>query len=270
MQPPVVLTIAGSDSGGGAGIQADIRALNARQVFAATALTAVTAQNTTTVSSMDLLSDEIVRAQIDAVLTDLAPRAVKTGMLGQASTVRLVAEYASSGKFPFLVMDPVLVTTTGFSLMDSTGAGVIRDELLAHCDLITPNVEEAQALLGRSFSVSSVDDLEKLGVALLEFGPRAVLIKGGHAQNALPDTSPDVLVTRTSKMVFDGARITSSNDHGTGCSLASAIAAGVALGEPLEEAVANAKSLVASAMKSSAAWRIGHGRGPLDIFGWNR
>jgi hydroxymethylpyrimidine kinase/phosphomethylpyrimidine kinase len=270
MQPPVVLSIAGSDSGGGAGIQADIRALNARQVFATTAITAITAQNTTSVSAIELLSEDIVRAQIEAVLTDLRPRAVKTGMLGQVSTVRLVAELASDGRFPFLVVDPVLVTTTGFSLMDSNGAKIIRDELLPHCDLITPNIEEAQALLGTTVSVGSVSDLEELAIALLELGPQAVLVKGGHAHEALPHNSPDILLTKSSKVVIDGPRIETGNDHGTGCSLASLIAAGIALGEPLHQAVTTAKAVVASSMRSSAEWHLGLGRGPLDILGWNQ
>ncbi len=270
MQPPVVLSIAGSDSGGGAGIQADIRAMNARKVFAATAITAVTAQNTTSVTGIELLSDSIVEAQIEAVLNDLTPRAVKTGMLGQASTVRLVSRFAAEHRFPFLVVDPVLVTTTGFSLMDSNGAGIIREELLPYCDLITPNIEEAQALLSRKFEIASVADLVLIGNALLEYGPQAVLVKGGHAKQGLPTNSPDVLVTRGSTRVFDGPRVESKNDHGTGCSLASAIAAGVALGESLEDSILAAKQLVTRAMQSSSPWKIGKGRGPLDMLGWNQ
>ncbi len=270
MQPPVVLSIAGSDSGGGAGIQADIRALNARHVFAATAITAVTAQNTTSVSAIELMPDHIVAAQIDAVLSDFAPRVVKTGMLGQASTVRLVANYAATGAFPYLVMDPVLVTTTGFSLIDSNGAGIIRDVLLPHCTLITPNVQEAQALLGENLPIETVEDLIEIGQALLAYGPQAVLVKGGHTHESMPERSPDVLLTKTTTRVFDGPRIKSNNDHGTGCSLASAIAAGIALGETLEQAIETAKTLVATAMESGADWTLGHGRGPLDILGWNR
>jgi len=270
MQPPVVLSIAGSDSGGGAGIQADIRAINSRQVFAATAITAVTAQNTTTVTTIELLADSIVAAQIDAVLSDLSPRVIKTGMLGQASTVELVARYAAGGKFPFLVMDPVLVSTTGFSLMDSTGAGIIRQILLPHCDLITPNVDEAQLLLGTETTISDVEGLTKLGQDLLDFGPKAVLVKGGHVREGLPQNSPDVLVTHNGVQVFDGPRINSQNDHGTGCSLASAIAAGIALGESLELSISTAKQLVANALRSSSSWRLGQGRGPLDMLGWNQ
>jgi hydroxymethylpyrimidine kinase/phosphomethylpyrimidine kinase len=244
--------------------------MNARRVFAATAITAITAQNTTSVTGIELLPDSIVASQIEAVLDDLSPKAVKTGMLGQASTVRLVAKYAAQHQFPYLVVDPVLVTTTGFSLMDSNGAGIIRDELLPHCDLITPNIEEAKALLGRDFEISSVEDLVSLGSALLEYGPKAVLVKGGHAQRGLPTSSPDVLVTPTSTRVFAGPRVDSTNDHGTGCSLASVITAGIALGESLEQSIETAKQLVTHAMESSASWKIGKGRGPLDMLGWNQ
>jgi hydroxymethylpyrimidine/phosphomethylpyrimidine kinase len=271
VQPVVALSIAGSDSGGGAGIQADIRSMNAFGVFATTALTAVTAQNTLGVSAIANLDPDIVEAQIRSVVTDFAVRATKTGMLAQASTVRRVADLAREGLLPHLVVDPVLVATSGDVLMAEGGIEAYQRDLFPLAEVVTPNLREAAVLCGVDVrDVGSLDDLETLALTILDFGPVYVLVKGGHlVESRHPDHSTDLLVSRDALVVLDGPRVATTNDHGTGCSLSSAIAAGLALGRNVTEATRDAKSFVLAALEGAAAWQLGRGRGPIDHLGWS-
>lgn len=272
MQPITALTIAGSDSGGGAGLQADLRTFSAFEVHGTCAVTAVTAQNTLAVNAVLALDPELVAAQVEAVVGDFAVMAVKTGMLAQPSTVLRVAELARSGLLPRLVVDPVLVSTTGSILMQDGGAEAYRDALLAYAHVVTPNLREAAVLCGVDVrDVTNLEDMVDLAHTLLALGPAYVLVKGGHyAQSSLGDQrAPDVLVGEGEVTVFDAARINTLNDHGTGCSLSAAICAGLGLGRSLPDATRDAKSFVLSALRGAASWHLGQGRGPIDHLGWN-
>ncbi len=272
MDPLTALTIAGSDSGGGAGIQADLRTFSAFSVHGTTAITAVTAQNTLAVTRVIALEPEDVRSQVDAVLSDFTVNAVKTGMLAQPATVLLVAELASAGRLANLVVDPVLVSTTGHALMDEGGVEAYRDALVPHAMLITPNLGEAAVLAGVDVrDVKTLEDMIELAGRLLALGPRAVLVKGGHLRTnaSVQSHAPDVLMDNDGVSVLDGPRVETTNDHGTGCSLAAAVAAGLAYGRPLPNAVRDAKSFVLAALNSAANWHLGHGHGPIDHLGWN-
>jgi len=272
VQPLCVLSIAGSDSGGGAGIQADLRTFCAFEVHATTALTAVTAQNTVGVSEVLNVEPALVAAQVLSVVDDFDVRAVKTGMLAQPATVTRVAELAGQGLLPHLVVDPVLVSSTGHPLMDEGGVEAYRDILLAFAEVVTPNLREAAMLCGVDVNdVKDHDDMLALAHQLLGFGPTWALVKGGHfAQRSLTDGhAPDVLVARGEVFVFDAERVATTNDHGTGCSLSAAICAGLALGRSVPDATRDAKSFVLAALTSAAAWKLGRGRGPIDHLGWD-
>jgi hydroxymethylpyrimidine/phosphomethylpyrimidine kinase len=272
VQPVTALSIAGSDSGGGAGIQADIRTFSAFGVHATCAVTAITAQNTLSVSAVLALEPDLVEAQVASVVNDFEVKAVKTGMLAQALTIERVAELARAGYLPNLVVDPVMVSSTGQNLMERDGAKAYRDSLLGYATVVTPNLAEA-AVLGEIEvnDIKNLEDMTNLARALLKFGSRYVLVKGGHfAAGALGVAhAPDVLVSAESEIVFDATRVKTSNDHGTGCSLSAAICAGLALGRALPDATRDAKSFVLSALLGAADWRVGHGRGPIDHLGWN-
>ena len=270
MQPVVALSIAGSDSGGGAGIQADIRSMNAFGVFATTALTAVTAQNTLGVSAIANLDPDVVEAQVRSVVNDFSVRATKTGMLAQAATVRRVAELARAGVLPHLVVDPVLVATSGDALMAEGGIEAYQHDLFPYAHVVTPNLREAAVLCGVDVQdVRTLDDVEKLAHVILEMGPAYVLIKGGHLESHRSDRSVDLLVSHGGLVVLEGPRVTTTNDHGTGCSLSSAIAAGLALGRSVEDATRDAKSFVLAGLEGAASWHLGAGRGPIDHLGWS-
>lgn len=270
MQPVVALSIAGSDSGGGAGIQADIRSFNAFGVFATTALTAVTAQNTHAVTAISEIEPDIVEAQVRAVTSDFDIRATKTGMLARASTVKKVGALASEGLLPHLVIDPVLVATSGDVLMSEGGIEAYREALFPFAEIVTPNLHEAAVLCGVDVrDVTTLDDVTDLARQILATGPLYVLVKGGHLRNSThPERSPDVLLSRDDLVVLDAPRVETTNDHGTGCSLSSAIAAGLALGRNVPDATRDAKSFVLAALTSAAQWRLGEGRGPIDHLGW--
>jgi hydroxymethylpyrimidine/phosphomethylpyrimidine kinase len=272
VHPLTVLTIAGSDSGGGAGLQADLRTFNAFEVHGTCALTAVTAQNTLSVSAVLALDPELVAAQVYAVTGDFDVRAVKTGMLAQRETVLRVAELAREGVLPQLVVDPVLVSSTGHLLMSEGGVEAYREALLPRALVVTPNLREA-AVLGDVDvgDVKNVDDMAALATALLAWGSTYVLVKGGHVDqgSAREHHSPDVLVSAEGLTVFDAPRVTTTNDHGTGCSLSAAICAGLGLGRPLPDAARDAKSFVLAALTSAASWHLGAGHGPIDHLGWN-
>ena len=271
MQPTTVLSIAGSDSGGGAGIQADIRTLSAFGVHATTAVTAVTAQNTLGVSAVQTIDPQIVEDQVRSVIGDFEVRAVKTGMLAHPDTVDVVARLAREGHLPRLVVDPVLVSSTGHALMQEGGVQRYRDALLPAALIVTPNLREAAVLCDVDVDgIHEVADMVDVARSILAFGPQWVLVKGGHlARAGRDDHAPDVLVHAGEVIVFEAERVVTDNDHGTGCSLASAIAAGLALGRPVPEATRDAKSFVLAALRGGASWRLGHGRGPIDHLGWS-
>lgn len=260
---PIALTIAGSDSGGGAGIQADLKTFAACGVYGASVITAVTAQNTRGVSAVHVVPAEIVAAQIDAVLSDLDVRAIKVGMVARQDVIEaIVAGLERWSSAAPLVVDPVMIATSGDSLLAPGTVAALRDELLRRADLITPNLPEAAALLGESVAADEAA-IERQGRALLAIGCGAVLIKGGHA--AGPE-SVDHLFTADEVVRFAAPRIASANTHGTGCTLSSAIAAHLAHGEELVAAVSAAKAYVSAAIAAADRLRVGHGHGPVHHF----
>ena len=272
MEPLTALTVAGSDSGGGAGIQADLRTFSAFAVHATTAITAVTAQNTLGVFDVLAIDADLVRRQVEAVTDDFSVRATKTGMLAQPATVALVAALAADGRLGPLVVDPVLVSTSGHVLMSEGGVEAYREQLLPRAAIVTPNLGEAAVLAGVDANdLLNEDDMVAVGRVILAFGPAAVLVKGGHVvtNGVTARRSPDVLVTSEEVTIFDAARVETRNDHGTGCSLSAAICAGLAYGRPLADATRDAKSFVLAALTGAAPWRLGAGHGPIDHFGWN-
>jgi hydroxymethylpyrimidine/phosphomethylpyrimidine kinase len=245
-RPPTALTVAGSDSGGGAGVQADLRTFAAHGVWGLSAVTAVTAQNTLGVEAVEVLSPEIVRAQMAAVATDLGVDATKTGMLGTADVVRAVAQGVRELSLHPLVVDPVTVSSTGATLLDPGGVDALRSELLPLADLVTPNLAEAAALTGAATPITDRAGMEKAATALLALGARAVLLTGGHLEEA---GSPDLLLDGDGGPVWlEGERLHGRNTHGTGCVLSAAVTARLARGETLEEAVKGAKAYLTRAI----------------------
>ncbi len=275
--PPVALTIAGSDSGSGAGIQADIKSMGALGVLATTAITAVTAQNTTAVTHVHYVPVEMVDAQIDAVLDDLDVRATKTGMLGTAQCVGAVGRRAAAGDLPQLVVDPVMVASTGRVLLADDGVGAYRRDLLPHALIATPNLWEAALLAGMSPSAGrDVDAMVEMARRIHKLGPAWVLVKGGHlpgvaSQDAgrAPERVSDVLFDGTEVIRLDRPHVDTPNTHGTGCSLSAAIAARLARGDDVPRAVVAAGAFVHTALRGGADWRLGGGHGPLDHLGWS-
>jgi hydroxymethylpyrimidine/phosphomethylpyrimidine kinase len=259
-QKPVALTIAGSDSGGGAGIQADLKSMEANGVFGASALAAVTAQNTEEVAQAHDLPPSLVAAQIDAVATDMDVQAAKTGMLSAPEIIETVADrVAAHALFPFVV-DPVMISKTGFKLLQDAAIETLVDALLPLATIVTPNVHEAEHLT--DVEIATTEDLRAAAEALLDHGPDAVLVKGGHLSGAAE--AVDVLVDGDTSQRFAAPRIDTTHTHGTGCTYASAIAAHLAKGHDLEGAVDRAKRYVTGAIRH--ALPLGHGRGPTNHF----
>ena len=257
---PRVLSIAGSDSGGGAGIQADLKTFAALGCFGMTAITALTAQNTTGVRSIHAVPDAILRDQIDAVVEDIGVDAVKIGMLHSADTVRTVADALRRHGLSRVVLDPVMVATSGARLIDEQAIDVLVRELFPLAAVVTPNLDEA-ALLVRQ-PLRSEADMDSAARQLLERGASAVLLKGGHLAG---DTVSDLLLARGAAPVWMRApRIATPNTHGTGCTLSSAIASHIALGADLGEAVLRARAFVRGALEAGARVRTGAGSGPLN------
>jgi len=252
-----VLIIAGSDSGGGAGVQADIKTVTALGGYAATAITAITVQNTLGVLDVHALPPELVTAQARAVLDDIGADAFKIGMLGDTDMVAAVAEILAAAAHIPAVIDPVMVAKGGHSLLAAEAVEALRRRLLPCAALLTPNAPEAAALTG--LAVETGDDLRRAGQALMAMGARAVLMKGGHI---VGDTVIDILMTSTGETTFEGPRVETRHTHGTGCTLASACAAGLAQGLPLERAVARAWGYTAEAIRRAPGFGAGHG--PLD------
>lgn len=255
-----VLTIAGSDSGGGAGIQADLKTFAALGCFGTSAITAITAQNTRGVRAIHAVPVAVLAAQIDAVLEDIGTDAVKIGMLHSAETVRCVAAAIDRHALAPVVLDPVMIATSGDALIDRDAVQVIVQQLLPRATLITPNLDEAALLLGRA--IVSVEELEAAADGLLALGAQAVLLKGGHLPGA---QVVDVLKSREGlHRRFTAARLHSRNLHGTGCTLASAVAAQLALGLGLADAVGAAHAYVQQALRQGADVQTGAGNGPLN------
>jgi len=266
-----VLTIAGSDSGGGAGLEADLATFGSLGVHGAVAVTAVTAQNTLGVFAVLAVEPEMVRAQVEAVTGDLQVAAVKTGMLARPSTVLAVAALAGEGRLPRLVVDPVLVSSTGHLLMEAGGVDAYREALIGFADVVTPNLREAAVLVGADVEeLRTVAAMADAGAALRALGASCAVVKGGHllAGAATGERAPDVIVTADGVEVLDAPRIETANDHGTGCSLAAAIAVGLAEERGEADAVRRAKAYVADGLRGAARWQLGAGRGPIDHFGW--
>lgn len=256
---PVVVTIAGSDSSAGAGIQADLKAISANGGYGASVITAITAQNTRAVTATADLDPGLIRAQIDAVFDDLSVGAVKSGMLSSASIIETVAQALRERRPPHYVLDPVMISKTGFALLRPEAAGALRRELLPLATLVTPNVHEAAALTGGL--VRTLAEAEAAGRRLLESGAHAVLVKGGHLAEA-PAT--DILVTSRGTRLFAGEALDARHTHGTGCTYSAAIATQLAHGRSLEEAIDRAKAYVTEAIRGGLA--IGQGVGPTDHF----
>ena len=254
-----VLIIAGSDSGGGAGIQADIKAVTALGGYAATAVTAITVQNTLGVHGVHPLPLDLIEAQARAVLDDIGVDAVKTGMLGSIEVVEQVAAILDTADAP-AVVDPVMIAKGGHPLLPDAAVEAVRRLMLPRAALLTPNAPEAEALTG--VSVADLDGQRRAGEALLGMGAKAVLMKGGHVPG---EAVVDLLLTPSGETLLEGERVDTRHTHGTGCTLASACAAGLARGLPLEAAVAEAWAYVAEAIRRAPG--LGGGHGPLD-HGW--
>jgi hydroxymethylpyrimidine/phosphomethylpyrimidine kinase len=262
MTTPVALTIAGSDSSGGAGIQADLKTFAALRVYGASVITALTAQNTSGVAGIHLAPADFVTAQIDAVFSDLDVKAVKIGMVAQHATVDAIVAGLTRWSPKHIVLDPVMVATSGDRLLATDAVEALRTKLIPRASLITPNLPEAAALLDEPVALSEAA-IESQGKRLLALGCQAVLIKGGHGQGT---ESIDYLLSGNGIIALAAPRIATRNTHGTGCSLSSAIAAGLAKGEDMETAVRNAKVWVSAAIAAADRLGVGHGNGPIHHF----
>jgi hydroxymethylpyrimidine/phosphomethylpyrimidine kinase len=262
MTTPIALTIAGSDSSGGAGIQADLKTFAALGVYGASAITALTAQNTMGVRGIHQVPAEFVTAQIDAVFSDLAVDAVKIGMVAETSIIDAIAAGLKRWSPKHIVFDPVMVATSGDRLLAGEAVDALRTKLIPLASLITPNLPEAAALLDEPIA-SDEAAIERQGRRLLGLGCQAALIKGGHGQGR---ESIDYLVDADSTIVLAAPRIGTANTHGTGCSLSSAIAAELAKGEDMASAVRHAKRWISAAIEAADRFTVGHGHGPVHHF----
>jgi hydroxymethylpyrimidine/phosphomethylpyrimidine kinase len=262
MTTPIAVAIAGSDSGGGAGIQADLKTFSALGVYGASVLTALTAQNTKGVTAIHEVPADFVAAQMDAVFSDLDVGAVKVGMLARAAVVAAVAAGLDRYHQKNIVLDPVMVATSGDRLIADGAVALLRSELVPRALVITPNLPEAATLLEAPLARNE-DEMRMQARQLLALGPRAVLIKGGHAHGA---ESVDFLVTADAEIRLVAARIATRNTHGTGCTLSSAIAAGLAKGQDLVTAAHGAKAYLTAALAAANRLSIGTGAGPVHHF----
>ncbi|MGD9948044.1 MAG: bifunctional hydroxymethylpyrimidine kinase/phosphomethylpyrimidine kinase [Desulfobulbus sp.] len=258
-----VLTIAGSDSGGGAGIQADLKTISANGCYGMSVITALTAQNTVGVSGIHAIPVDFVAAQMEAVLSDIGVDAVKIGMLFSPELIRTVAENLQKFAIRTIVLDPVMVAQSGDKLLQDEAIEALKEYLIPLAELITPNLPEASVLLGRdTFTIAAI---EKATIELTSMGCRNVLIKGGHLEGG---NSNDCLYLGDEKrlVILPGERLTTRNNHGTGCTLSAAIAAFIARGESVETAVRLAKEYITGAIRAGAEYSIGHGHGPVHHF----
>ncbi len=258
----IAVTVAGSDSGGGAGIQADLKTFSALGVYGASIITALTAQNTLGVQGIHNITADFVSLQMDSVFSDLAVGAVKIGMLSQADIIHAVADGLIKHQQENIVLDPVMIAASGDSLISSDAVETLRKRLLPLAFLITPNLPEAAVLLGEKEATSENEMIEQ-AKRLLTMGPKAVLVKGGHGTG--PE-STDILISENGVSRLSTPRLNSHNTHGTGCTLSSAITAGIAKGLALDLAVSQAKDYLTTALKAADNLRIGHGTGPVHHF----
>ncbi len=254
-----VLTIAGSDSGGGAGIQADLKAMSANGTYAMSVITSITAQNTTGVTAIHDLPESIVEAQIDAIFADFDVAAVKTGMLSSAALASLVSRKLQQYHVPWIVVDPVMVSKSGHDLLQADAMDALKQALIPLASVITPNIHEAERLTG--LTIRSLAEARQAAKALHQLGCQHVLIKGGHL---LESPATDLLYDGRFFRMYKGEWIDTPHTHGTGCTFASALSAHLALGKPLPDAVDAAKQYVTAAIRHGLA--IGHGRGPTNHF----
>ena len=253
-----VLICAGSDSGGGAGIQADIKTVTALGCFAATAITALTSQNTKGVFNVLDIPTSFLRQQMTVVLEDIGADVVKTGMLHNAEVIRTISNTLENlGDSSTLVIDPVMVAKGGHSLLQTSAIDALKNELIRKADVLTPNIPEAEVLVG--IEITSVDDMRRAGERLLNMGPKSVLIKGGHLTD---DTLTDILLTQSEEKLYSSLRLKTVHTHGTGCTLASAIAAGIAQGLEVQIATERARKYVFEAIRTAPG--LGAGHGPLN------
>lgn len=259
---PTALSIAGSDPSGGAGIQADLKTFSAHGVYGMSAITALTVQNTQGVSGIQLLPADFVAAQIDALFEDIRIDAIKIGMIANAQIAQAVASsLESKPKIP-IILDPVMIAKGGHALLEEDAITAVQTALLPLADILTPNLEEAARLLNTDIA-SSRAEMQTQGKALLAYGPKAVLMKGGHLES---EESPDLLITAEGSQWYDSPRIDTQNTHGTGCTLSSAIAAQIAKGRSYEEAIQHAKAYVHTAIAAADSLHIGSGHGPTHHF----
>ena len=258
-QPPVALSIAGSDSGCGAGIQVDLKTLSAHGVFATTAITAVTIQNTFEVRGVFPVPSDVVKDQILAVLDDFDVLGAKTGMLASSQTVKMVGQLFAKHEMHHLVVDPVMISSTGTRLLDTDAKNAYVEFLLPIASIVTPNIGEAEVL--SEMKICSLADMERSAISIFKLGARNVLVKGGHLDG---DQSIDVFFNGNAIQHFSAQRIDSMNNHGTGCTLSAAILAGLVNGSSLVNAIRHAKQYVSRALESSVDWKLGAGHGPLN------
>ena len=262
MTTPVALTIAGSDSSGGAGIQADLKTFAALGVYGATVITALTAQNTRGIAAIHPVPADFVAAQLEAVLGDLDVGAVKIGMVGAHATIEAIVGALKRFSPPHVVLDPVMIATSGERLLPADAVDALRTKLIPHAAIVTPNLPEAAVLLGEPVA-SSDAAIEVQGRRLLSLGCRFVLIKGGHGHG---EESIDYLIDAEGTVPLAGPRIATTHTHGTGCTLASAIAAGLAKGEDMPTAVRHAKEFIGDAIAAADRFAVGHGRAGVHHF----
>lgn len=257
-----VLTLAGSDPSGGAGIQADLKTISALGCYAMSVLTAVTAQNTRGVTRVLALPASLVRDQATAVVEDIPPLALKSGMLCDSDIILTVADLVGALSVPY-VLDPVMVATSGDRLLDEEAVAVLRDRLLPLAALVTPNLPEAEVLSGMAIATDA--EADAAAARLLSLGARAVLLKGGHRGGPVAE---DRLYTAPGRapLLYTSERLDTPNTHGTGCTLSAAIAAFLALGRPLESAVGEAKEYLTAALRAGSGVVVGHGHGPVNHF----
>jgi hydroxymethylpyrimidine/phosphomethylpyrimidine kinase len=258
-----VLSIAGSDSGGGAGIQADLKTISALGCYGMTVITALTAQNTLGVAGIRAVPPEFVEAQIDAVLSDIGADAVKIGMLFSAELIQTVANRLKTHETQRIVLDPVMVAQSGDKLLQDDAIEAIKIHLMPLATVVAPNLPEAAVLLNRD--IDSLKAAQRAAIDLMQYGSQCVLLKGGHSSG---DTSLDVLCLGKEKRValLEGRRVITRNNHGTGCTLSSAIAAFLAKGDSVETAVKKAKQYITDAIRAGAAYTLGGGHGPVHHF----
>ncbi len=258
---PIALTIAGSDSGGGAGIQADLKSFSAFGVFGCSVITAVTAQNTVDVTDVHPIPVDTIIKQIEAVLDDIRVDAIKIGMLGAPETVECVCRAIAAYEGP-VVLDPVMVAKSGASLLPDSAVAALRDNLVPRATVLTPNIPEAAHLLETDTQMNA-EGLRSQGCDLLNMGPQAVLMKGEHGED---DTCTDWLITKGGEQSFEAGRIDTRNTHGTGCSYSYAIAAGLTHGHPVEQAVSQAHRWLHQAIVRADELDVGNGHGPVHHF----